>query len=72
MENNAEQPELSEQELADKIQALVKERFLLEERRGNGITLEKNEFIGDRYGDIEAELSQLKSLVQEQLKTPKQ
>lgn len=53
--------ELSEQELADKINSLFKERFALEEKRGNGVTLEKGSYIGDRTREIEKELSQLKS-----------
>jgi hypothetical protein len=53
--------EKAEQEMADKITALVKERTDLDFKRGNGVSLDKNEYIGDRQADIEKELSQLKS-----------
>jgi hypothetical protein len=53
--------EKAEQELADKIAPLIKERMDLEFKRGNGVSLDKNEYIGDRLTDIEKELSQLKS-----------
>lgn len=53
--------EKAEQELAEKISALVKERIELEFKRGNGVSLDKNDYIGDRLSDIEKELSQLKS-----------
>jgi molybdopterin-biosynthesis enzyme MoeA-like protein len=55
--------EIEEQKLADQMEPLFKERFELELRRGNGVTLEKSEYIGDRTRDIEKELSQLKSKV---------
>ena len=53
--------EKAEQELAEKITALIKERTELEFRRGNGVTLGKNDYIGDRLSDIEKELCKLKS-----------
>jgi hypothetical protein len=52
--------EKAEQELADKISPLIKERQELEFKRGNGVSLDKNEYIGDRLEDIEKELSRLK------------
>lgn len=53
--------EKAEQELADKIKPLIEERFALDMKRQNGITLEKNHYIGDRQRDIEKELEQLKA-----------
>lgn len=52
--------EKAEQELADKISVLAKERIELEFKRRNGVSLDKNEYIGNRLADIEKELSQLK------------
>lgn len=51
---------LEEQELADKIKPLLKEIAELDFKRGNGITLEKNEYIGFRSAELEAQISQLK------------
>lgn len=53
--------EKQEQELADKIKPLINERRALEEKRGNGVTLHKNEYIGDRLRDIEKEIGKLKT-----------
>lgn len=53
--------EKAEQDLADKINPLLKERLELELKRGNGITLEKGGYISERERDIEKELSQLKT-----------
>lgn len=53
--------EKAEQELADKITALIKERTELDLKRGCGVSLDKNEYIGNRQRDIEDELSRLKS-----------
>ena len=61
MSNELTPEEKAEQELADKILALVKERTELDFKRGNGVSLDKNEYIGDRLSEIEKELSQLKS-----------
>lgn len=52
--------EIAEQELAAKIRPLVEERLALEFNRGNGVTLEKSQYIGHRTRDIEEELAQLK------------
>jgi uncharacterized protein YjbK len=49
-----------EKEMADKISALVKERAELDLKRGNGVSLDKNEYIGERQAEIEEELKQLK------------
>lgn len=46
-----------EQQIAD----LFKERLELELKRGNGVTLDKNGYIGDRVAEIEKELSRLKT-----------
>lgn len=61
MSNELTPEEKAEQELADKILALVKERTELDFRRGNGVSLDKNEYIGNRQAEIEKELSTLKS-----------
>lgn len=53
--------EKSEQELAEQITSLLKERLELEFKRGNGISLEKSFYVGDREREIEKELSQLKT-----------
>lgn len=58
--------EKAEHELADKIAPLIKERMELEFKRGNGVSLDKNEYIGDRLADIEKELTQLKTKPNEQ------
>lgn len=60
MEANNLTPE-QEQELANKISALINERNALDFNRGCGVSLEKNEYIGERQAEIEKELSQLKS-----------
>ncbi len=61
MEKKLTQKEIEEQELADKIRPLIEERNALEFNRGNGVTLKKNEYIGDRTAEIESELSKLKT-----------
>lgn len=53
--------EKQEQELADKILPLIKERMDLELKRGNGVTLDKSHYIGDRLTEIEDELGKLKT-----------
>lgn len=50
-----------EQELADKFKALISERTELDFRRGCGVSLDKNEYIGDRQAEIEKEIEQLKN-----------
>ncbi len=60
MEKKLTPQELAEQELADKIKPLIKELQELEFRKGNGVTLQKSEYIGDRTAELEAELSRLK------------
>lgn len=54
-----------EQEMLDKINAKIselnKEDRAIDMERGKGITLDRNEFLGSRQRDIEAELGQLKS-----------
>lgn len=60
-ENKLTPEEKAEQELADKLKPLFEERFALDLKRGNGVTLEKNEYIGCRTREIEEELSMLKS-----------
>lgn len=52
--------ERAEQELADKFKELIKERTELDFKRGNGVTLGKNEYIGDRQAEIEKEITKLK------------
>jgi len=47
--------------LASQIKPLVDEIRALEEKRGNGVTLDKNEYIGDRTRDLEQEISKIKS-----------
>lgn len=54
------EPDKAEQELADKIAPLIKEITELDFRRGNGITLKKNDYIGDRQRELEAQIAQLK------------
>jgi hypothetical protein len=53
--------EKEEQELADKMAPLFEERFALELRRGEGVTLKKNEIIADRLAEIENDLCRLKT-----------
>lgn len=64
-DKNKLEKEKQEQEFADKISPLIKkletERLDLEYKRSKGITLEKNEYVGGRLGDIEKEISQLKT-----------
>lgn len=60
MEKKLTPKEIAEQELADKITPIIKELQELEFRRGNGVTLQKNEYIGNRTAELESELSQLK------------
>lgn len=52
--------EKAEKELADKFKELIKERTELDFKRGNGVTLGKNEYIGDRQAEIEKEITKLK------------
>lgn len=52
--------EKEEQELADKLKALIKERAELDLKRGCGVSLHKNEYIGDRQAEIEKEITKLK------------
>lgn len=54
------QKEIEEQELADKLKPLFEERFALDLKRGNGVTLEKGGYIGDRTKEIEEEIAKLK------------
>lgn len=61
MTQEEKEKELAEQELADKIKPLIAEKIALEFNRGNGITLEKNDYVGDRLADIEKELGKLKT-----------
>lgn len=60
--------EKEEQELAGKINLLFTERFALDLKRGNGVTLEKDGYIGDRTSEIEEQIGRLKSELKE-LKT---
>lgn len=53
--------EKEEQELAEKFKALIKERAELDLKRGCGVSLDKNEYIGDRRAEIEKEIIKLKS-----------
>lgn len=62
MEKKLSQQEIDEQELADKITPLLKERMELDFKRGNGVTMEKNKYIGKRTSEIEAELNKLKTI----------
>lgn len=66
MENKQTSQEKAEQELANKIAPLIKERMELELKRGNGVSLDKNEYIGDRMADIDKEITQLKSKANDQ------
>jgi molybdopterin-biosynthesis enzyme MoeA-like protein len=50
--------EIEDQELADKINAEI---LALDLKRGNGITLEKNEYIGDRTRELNEQLAKLKT-----------
>jgi hypothetical protein len=61
MEKKLTPEEIAEQELADKMKPLFEERFALELNRGNGVTLEKSEYIGYRTREIEEELGRLKT-----------
>ena len=61
MEKKLTPQEQAEQEFADKINTLMKERLELEFKRGNGVTLEKNKYIGDRSREIEADITKLKT-----------
>lgn len=47
-----------EKELASKIQKVIAE---YDQKRGCGVTLEKNQFIGYRQDELEEELSKLKT-----------
>lgn len=53
---------LTEQELADKITSLIKEKQELEFNQQTGVTLEKSHYAEDRVEDINKELSQLKTV----------
>jgi uncharacterized protein YjbK len=53
--------EKAEQELAEKFKALIHERTELDLKRGCGVSLDKNEYIGDRQAEIEKEIEQLKT-----------
>jgi hypothetical protein len=61
MEKKLTPQEQAGKELAEQITPLVKELQELGLRRGNGVTLEKNEYIGERSREIEQEVSKLKS-----------
>lgn len=61
MSNELTPQEKVEQELADKFKALIAERTELDFRRGSGVTLGKNEYIGDRQAEIEKEITKLKT-----------
>lgn len=61
MEKELTPEEKAEQELADKIKPLIEERIGMDMNRQNGITLEKDQYIGARTKEIEEELSRLKS-----------
>lgn len=54
-----------QQEIIDavnaKIKELQKEDFAIDMERGKGVTLDRNEFLGSRQRDIEAELGELKT-----------
>ena len=63
--------EKAEQELADKIIPLVNEQQELYFKRANGVSLKKNEYIGERMADLEAEENKLKKELS-QLKKSKQ
>ena len=67
MEKKLTPQEIAEQELAAKITPLVKELQELEFRRGNGVTLENNDYIGDRSRELEAEVRKLKSKLENPL-----
>lgn len=56
------QQEVEEQELAAKLAPLFKEKFALDLNRGNGVTLEKSEYIGYRTRELEEEISRLKTI----------
>jgi hypothetical protein len=61
MEKELTPEDKSEQELADKINGLLKEKFGMDLNRGCGVTLEKSHYIGDRTREIDEELKQLKT-----------
>jgi hypothetical protein len=54
-----------QQEMIEKINAkiseLKKEDFAIDMERSKGVTLERNEFLGSRQREIEAEIGKLKS-----------
>lgn len=58
MKKELTQEELEEQELASKINKVI---FELDLKRGNGVTLEKNQYIGECQSELEAELSKIKT-----------
>lgn len=60
MEKELTPEEKAEQELADKIKPLIEERLALELKRGNGVTLDKNYYIGGRTEEINNQLKELK------------
>jgi hypothetical protein len=53
--------EQEDQELADKIKPLIDEIKALEEKRNGGISLKKNDYVGDRLRDLDAEIGRLKT-----------
>lgn len=54
----------------DKITALIKERTQLDFNRGCGVSLDKNEYIGERQREIEEEIGKLKSKPEPPTTTP--
>lgn len=53
--------EIAERELADKIKPLLAEIADFENKRGCGVTLEKNQYIGMAIKETEKEIEQLKT-----------
>lgn len=53
--------EKAEQELADKVKVLIEEKIGMDMNRQNGITLEKDQYIGARTKEIDEELGKLKT-----------
>lgn len=60
-ENKLSPKQIKELALANKIKPLVNELMALCEKRGSGITLEKNAYIGERSKELEGEIDRLKA-----------
>lgn len=61
MEKELTPQEKAEKELADKIKPIIDEINALGLKRGGGVTLEKNQYIGERGRELEETLDKLQA-----------